>query len=268
MNISFIGGGTMAEALIGGILEAEIAPPDQVKVGEPYELRRAYLEQTYGLKTYASNLDVLAEADLVVLAVKPQSLPEVLSELKGSLESQNTVASIVAGATMQTLTSGLDHKSVIRIMPNTPAQIGAGMSVWTASKEVPEPTVSATREILKTLGEEYYVPEEKYIDMSTALSASGPAYVFLFIEALIDAGVYLGMARDMARKLALQTVLGSAQLVAETGKHPAELKDMVTSPGGTTISALAVLEDTAFRSSVIRAVEAAYNRAIELGEQK
>ena len=150
-------------------------------------------------------------------------------------------------------------------MPNTPAQIGAGMSMWTASDSVPAEAVDATRSILSTLGEEVYADDEKMIDMATALSASGPAYVFLFIEALIDAGVYLGLSRDVARQLSLQTVLGSTQLVKETGRHPAELKDMVTSPGGTTIEALRALEDGGFRASVFAAVSAAYEKSKALG---
>lgn len=256
----------MAEALIGGVIESRIAPPESVRVGEPVEIRRAYLEDKYGLKAYADNQDVLDGADLVVMAIKPQTLPYVMPDLSKSLKGSHTVVSIIAGATMATLTKGLKHKSVIRVMPNTPAQIGAGMSVWTASDEVPDDMRDATGEILRTLGEEVYVPDEKLIDMSTALSASGPAYVFLFIETLIDAGVYLGMARDMARQLVLQTVLGSTQLVKETGRHPADLKDMVTSPGGTTIEALKAFEKGGFRASVFDGVVAAYEKSKALGE--
>lgn len=267
MNISFIGGGVMAEALIGGVLEARLALPENVRVGEPVEPRRGYLEQRYGLKAYASNMDALDGAELVVLAVKPQTLPYVMPDLSRGLKKGHTVVSIIAGATMKTLTSGLKHSAVIRVMPNTPAQIGAGMSVWTASEDVEESVKTATGEILRTLGQEVYVPDEKLIDMATALSASGPAYVFLFIEAMIDAGVYLGMARDMARKLVLQTVLGSAKLVEQSGKHPAELKDMVTSPGGTTIEALRAFEKDGFRTAIFDGVIAAYDKSKALGDQ-
>jgi pyrroline-5-carboxylate reductase len=267
MRISFIGGGVMAEALIGGIVGARLAAPQDIRVGEPVEARRAYLEQRYGLKARPGNLDVLDGAEIVALAVKPQNLAEVMAELKGGLGSENTVLSIIAGAKMKTLVQGMGHHAVIRVMPNTPAQIGVGMSVWTASPDVPQSTVSATRDILRTLGEEVYVADEKYIDMATALSASGPAYVFLFIEALIDAGVYLGMPRDMARKLVLQTVLGSAELVKKSGKHPAELKDMVTSPGGTTIEALLAFEKGGFRAAIMQAVVAAYEKSRLLGEK-
>jgi len=257
----------MAEALIGGILKAGLAKPGDVRVGEPVEARRSYLEQTYGLPTDTGNLRVVDGADIVVLAIKPQNLAEVMPELRSRLGADRTVVSIVAGAAMETLTTGLNHQAIIRVMPNTPAQIGAGMSVWTAAPEVAQEHVAATGEMLRTLGEEIYAPNEKLIDMATALSASGPAYVFLFIEALIDAGVYLGMPRDMARKLVLQTVLGSTRLVAESGRHPAELKDMVTSPGGTTIEALLALEKGGFRASVLEAVIAAYEKSKALGKR-
>ena len=265
MKISFVGGGIMAEALIGGVLEARLTEAQDISVGEPVDSRREYLQSKYGLQAHSTNTDALDGADLTVLAVKPQSLPEVMSGLRGGLSGDNAVLSIVAGAKMATLVDGLSHAPVVRVMPNTPAQIGAGMSVWTAAPEVPEAKVSATRDILRTLGEEVYVPDEKLIDMATALSASGPAYVFLFIESLIDAGVYLGMPRDLARTLVVQTVLGSTKLVQESGRHPADLKDMVTSPGGTTIEALLALEEGGFRASVMNAVVAAYEKSKTLG---
>ena len=265
MKIAFIGGGVMAEAIIGGIVDAGITDADSIGVGEPVEARRKYLEETYGLRPHSDNLEAVDGASLTVLAVKPQSLPYVFPQLAGQLDADNTVLSIIAGANMKTLTSGLAHEPVIRVMPNTPAQIGAGMTMWTASASVSEDAKDTTRSILQTLGEEVYAHDEGMIDMATALSASGPAYVFLFIEALIDAGVYLGLARDVARQLALQTVLGSTQLVKDSGRHPAELKDMVTSPGGTTIEALRALEDGGFRAAVFGAVSAAYDKSRALG---
>ncbi|MCY4651660.1 MAG: pyrroline-5-carboxylate reductase [Dehalococcoidia bacterium] len=265
MKIAFIGGGVMAEAIIGGIVDAGIAAADSIGVGEPVESRRKYLEETYGLRPHSDNLEAVDGASLTVLAVKPQSLPHVFPQLAGQLDADNTVLSIIAGANMKTLTSGLAHSPVIRVMPNTPAQIGAGMTMWTASDSVTEEAKNTTRSILQTLGEEVYAYDEGMIDMATAMSASGPAYVFLFIEALIDAGVYLGLARDVSRQLALQTVLGSTQLVKDSGKHPAELKDMVSSPGGTTIEALRALEDGGFRAAVFGAVSAAYEKSRALG---
>ena len=255
----------MAEALIGGILDARLAAASDIRVGEPVEVRRTHLEQQYGLKAWPRNLEAVDGADIVVLAVKPQNLSHVLSELNNGPRQDYTIVSIIPGATIAKLAEGLNHPSVIRVMPNTPAQIGAGMSVWTASEQVPQAKIDVTRDVLRTLGQELYVTDEKLIDMATALSASGPAYVFLFIESLIDAGVYLGMPRDMARKLVLQTVSGSTKLVEESGRHPAELKDMVTSPGGTTIEALLAFEEGGFRASIFEAVIAAYEKSKALG---
>ena len=255
----------MAEAIIGGILDAGLATANDIRVGEPVEQRRSDLEQKYGLEAQADNLGVLAGAEIVVLSVKPQDLAKVMGGLAPGLSEGQVVLSIVAGARMATLVDGLKHPAVIRVMPNTPAQIGAGMTVWTASPDVSQDKVAAGRDILGTLGEELYVSDEKLVDMATALSASGPAYVFLFVEALIDAGVYVGMPRDMARRLVLQTVLGSTRLVQESGRHPADLKDSVTSPGGTTAEALLVFEGEGFRGTVIEAVVAAYEKALALG---
>ena len=255
----------MAEAIISGIVNAQVAPSSDICIGEPSEIRRSHLEETYSVRTTADNLEAIDGAELTVLAVKPQTLPYVYPQLNGSLSQDNTVVSIVAGATMSSLTSGLGHAPIIRVMPNTPGQIGAGMTMWMASAAVPCKTVDTARAIVQTLGKEIYTDDEKMIDMATALSASGPAYVFLFIESLIDAGVYLGLSRDVSWQLAIQTVLGSTQLVQETGIHPAELKDMVTSPGGTTIEALRAFEEGRFRALVFSAVNAAYEKSKALG---
>ena len=255
----------MAEAIIGGILDAGLASPGDIAVGEPSGERRDYLTERYGLEAEPDNVDALAGSTSAVLAVKPQTVPLVFEELRGYCWEGQTVISIVAGLRLDTLKSGLGTDSVIRVMPNTPAQIGAGMCVWTAAPEVSEQARLVTGRILGTLGEELYVGDEKLIDMSTALSASGPAFVFMFIESLIDAGVYMGMARDMARQLAVQTVLGSSRLVDETGRHPADLSNMVTSPGGTTAEGLRSLEEDGFRAAVLRAVIAAYEKSKALG---
>ena len=254
----------MAEAIISGILDAGLATPDDIKVGEPLESRRQHLTDKYGLTSTSNNNMVLEGAELAILAVKPQNLQEVLADIRPNMDS-HVVMSIVAGATIDTLTKGLDHTAVVRVMPNTPAQIGAGMTVWTASPEVSAKATGTVRSILSTLGDELHVEDEKLIDMATALSASGPAYVFLFIEALVDAGVYLGMPRSVAHQLAVQTVTGSARLVQESGLHPTELKDMVTSPGGTTAEALRTFEQGGFTGIVIDAVTAAYEKSKALG---
>ena len=257
----------MAEAILRGVLAAGLAKGEDISVGEPVPERCRYLSKEYGVRVNGDNLEVVSQADLVVFAVKPQDLPVTMGQLRHRLTEEQSALSIVAGARISALTKGLGHSSIIRVMPNTPAQIGFGMSLWTCSEEVSQTQRDLTQSILGTVGVEVYVAEEKYLDMATALSASGPAYVFLFIEALIDAGVHVGLPRDMAKTLALQTVYGSTKLVMETGKHPAELKDMVVSPGGTTAEGLRVLERNAVPASIIEAVEAAYHKGISLGQQ-
>ena len=266
MRLAFIGGGTMAEAVLGGALAADLAAPPDIAIGEPVPQRRDYLSERYGVQTHQDNLKTADGADLVVLAVKPQDLPTVFGQLGGKLDPAQAALSIIAGAKMSTLAQGLRHDSVIRVMPNTPAQIGCGMTLWTCSEPVSDGHREMARSMLGTVGEEIYVSDEKYLDMSTALSASGPAYVFMFVEALIDAGVYVGLPRDMARTLALQTVFGSVRLVMETGKHPGELKDMVVSPGGTTAEGLQALERGGVPAAVVDAVNAAYLKSIKLGQ--
>ena len=265
MKLAFIGGGVMAEAIMGGILAKDIVPAGDISVGEMLEDRRNTLKNKYSIYATADNQEAAGRGDLVILAIKPQNLPQVLGQLRGGLQSSQSVLSIIAGTTMSTIVDGLNHAAVIRVMPNTPSQIGEGMTMWTCSPQVDDGARELTRSILKTMGEEIYVADEKYLDMATALSASGPAYVFLFIEALIDAGVHIGLPRDMAQIMAMQTVLGSSKLAKESGRHPAELKNMVTSPGGTTAEALLELEAGGFRSSVMNAVIAAYHKSVELG---
>ena len=266
MKLSFIGGGKMAEAIVHGVLAGKLAAPGDIAVGEPVAERRAFLKGEFGVSPVADNLEAASEADLLVLAVKPQDLGTVLAQLKGSLGPEQAALSIVAGARMSTLSQGLAHDAVVRVMPNTPAQVGSGMTLWTCSSGVSEAQREMTKAVLSSVGEEIYVSDEKYMDMATALSASGPAYVFLFVEALIDAGVYVGMPRDMARTLALQTVFGSTRLVMETGRHPAELKDMVVSPGGTTAEALRVLEEQGGPAAIVAAVDAAFRKSVQLGQ--
>ena len=268
MRLAFIGGGAMAEAIIGGVLSNGLAGHSEIAVGEVVKERRQLLEQRHKVYVTADNQEASQKGEVVVLAIKPQQLAEAMSQLNGSIRGSQAVLSIVAGAKTATISQGLGTDSVIRVMPNTPAQIGAGMSIWTCSPKVDEEKRQITREILGSIGEEIYVSDEKYVDMATALSASGPAYVFVFIESLIEAGVYLGLPRDMARTLAVQTVLGSARLAKESGRDPADLRAMVTSPGGTTSEALLALEEGGFRASVINAVVAAYAKSIELGEQQ
>ncbi len=256
----------MAEAIIGGVLSAKLASPEDICVGEPISQRGQYLNGHYGVLTTPDNLKAADGADLIILAIKPQEFGNVSQQIKGKLGPQQAGLSIIAGAKLSTLTEGLGHNAVVRVMPNMPAQIGEGMSLWTATKDVGNAHREMARSILTTVGREIYVEDEKYLDMATALSASGPAYVFLFIEALIDAGVYVGLPRDMARTLALQMVYGSTKLVMETGKHPAELKDLVVSPGGTTAEGVQALEQAGVPAAIVDAVNAAYLKSIKLGQ--
>ena len=267
MKLSFIGGGKMAEAIVHGVLAGALAAPGDIAVGEPVAQRRAFLTDEFGVSAVADNLAAAAGADLVILAVKPQDLAPVLGQLKGNLGQEQAALSIVAGARMSTLADGLAHGAVVRVMPNTPAQVGSGMTLWHCSPGVTDAQRELTRAVLASVGREICVADEKYMDMATALSASGPAYVFRFIEALIDAGVYIGMPRELARELALQTVFGSAKLVIDTGRHPAELKDMVVSPGGTTAEALRVLEQQGVPAAIVAAVDAAYRKSVRLGQE-
>jgi pyrroline-5-carboxylate reductase len=266
VKIGFVGGGVMAEALIAGMRKAKLDA--EIVVGEPVEARRKALAKAHAVEATADNRKAIDGAELVVLAVKPQQLESAAKELVGGIEARQTVLSIIAGVKMHSIGLRLNHERLIRVMPNTPAQIGVGMSVWTSTPSVPAQVKDFAGRMLGALGEQLYVDDEKYVDMATALSASGPAYVFVFIESLIDAGVHLGMPNDMARKLVLQTLTGSAELMRSTGKHPGEIRNMVTSPGGTTAAGLLALEDAGFRAAVIRAVRAAHERGEQLGSGK
>jgi pyrroline-5-carboxylate reductase len=265
MKIAFIGGGVMGEAMIGGILTRGLATPGDIIVSDVDPDRLFALSQTYGIKTSANNRQAIEGSEIVVLAIKPQNLEGVTEELRGHLRAGQLVLSIVARATIATIANGLRHSSVVRAMPNLAVQVSEGMSVWTASSEVTQSQKEAARSIFGALGKELYVPDESYLDMATAVSGSGPAFVFLVIEALIDAAVHIGCSREMAGELVLQTVLGAVRLAQETGKHPAELRDMVTSPGGTTAEGLLQLEEGGLRALLAHAVIAAYEKAKTLG---
>ncbi|MFO7773549.1 MAG: pyrroline-5-carboxylate reductase [Dehalococcoidia bacterium] len=263
MKLTFIGGGAMGEAMVKCLLNKNVVGPQHIVVSDVSPLRRELLSKEYGLRTLADNRSAVENADLVVLAVKPQNSLQVMEEIKG-LSPEQIVLSIIAGATLSSLCRGLDHSSVIRAMPNMPAQIGEGMTVWTATAETGQKQKELAQTVLGALGKEIYVTDEKYLGMATALSGSGPAYVFLFIETLVDAGVHIGLPRDIAQELVIQTILGSTCTVEKTGKHPADLRNMVTSPGGTTTEALLRLEKGGFRSLLLEAVTAAYNKAQQL----
>jgi pyrroline-5-carboxylate reductase len=259
MKLTFVGGGTMAEVLIRRLVADEVVSPGQVRVVDPLDGRRELLQRQYGVETYSEPSGCMGGADVVVLAVKPQDLEKAASQM-GKLAEEQLLLSILAGVKLERLGTLFEHGSIIRAMPNMPAQVGQGMTVWTATSGVGQPHIERARTILSALGEELYVADEKYVDMATALSGSGPAYVFLFIEALIDGAVRIGMPRAMAEELAVQTVLGSTEYLRQSGKHPAELKNLVTSPGGTTAAALHELEKGSLRTLVAEALAAAYAR--------
>ncbi len=265
MKLGFIGGGVMAEAILSGALKEGVALAGEIVVSDVAEARRTHLESTYGVATVGDNGAATKGADIVILAVKPQHLAEVLGGLRGALSEPQTVLSIVAGAPIRTIADGLDYRAVVRAMPNTPAQLGQGITAWTATAQVSSARREEAKHVLSALGREVYMEDEKLIDIATAISGSGPAYVFLFIEALIEAGVFLGMSRDVARELAVHTVAGSGTMAVQTGDNPAGLREKVTSPGGTTAEALLALEEGNFRATVMSAVIAAYEKAKELG---
>src|SRR5688572_1664409 len=266
-KIAVIGPGVMAEAVIAGLLRKKLADPGNIIASGPRAQRGEELTKKYGIRSVTDNSSAVHEADVVLLSVKPQRLSEVMKGLKG-IRSDALIVSIIAGATIKKISSGLKHKAIVRSMPNTPGQIGEGITVWAASREVTEEQQEMTRSILGALGEEVFVEDESYLDMATALSGSGPAYVFLFTEALIDAGVHMGFPRRIAEQLVLQTIKGSASFYQGASRHPATLRNQVTSPGGTSAEALYYLEKAGFRTAISRAVWAAYQRSLELGKEK
>lgn len=266
MQIALIGGGNMGEAMLSAILEKGLSPAQGVSVSDISAARLQYLEKGYGVSVTSDNRLAASKGEVVILAIKPQNLAEVIAELKGQLKPTQLVLSIIAGAPLRTLAAGLSHGRVVRAMPNTPAQIGEGITVWTASAGVTDQQRGWASSILRAIGKEIYVDSEKYIDMATAVSGSGPAYFFLFVEALVEAAVHIGLPRDVAQELVLQTMLGSGHLIPRSGKQPDELRRMVTSPGGTTAEALLELEKGGFANLLRQAVSAAYKKARELGK--
>jgi pyrroline-5-carboxylate reductase len=265
-TLAFIGGGTMAEAMIRGLLERQLVPPRHIFVTGPRGERRAELTKRFGVQALASNVEAAKEAHVVIVSVKPQIVPGVLRELRGKVAADKLVLSIAAGVTLRALTSGLDHAIVVRSMPNTPAQVAKGITVWCATAAVDAAHREQTRAILGALGEEVFVEDEDLVDMATAVSGTGPTYVFLLMEALVDAAVHLGFSRRVAEQIVLQTVEGSAVFARASGKHLAELRNQVTSPGGTSAAAIYQLEKGGLRTVLSKAVYAAFQRTRELGE--
>jgi pyrroline-5-carboxylate reductase len=256
----------MGEAMISAILDKNLSSPRDITVKDISESRRQYLEQEYGITVTNDSRQAADSGDVIVLAVKPQNVADVTAELNGLINQEKLVLSIMAGVKIDTIRRGLNHNRIVRVMPNTPAQIGEGMSVWTTTEEATEQHRKWAGSILGAMGREIYVDDEKYIDMATAVTGSGPAYFFLFVESLIDAAADIGLSREMALEMVLQTMLGSGHYIQKSGKTPAELRKMVTSPGGTTAEALNVFDKEGFTRIITQAVTAAYNKARKLGE--
>ena len=266
-TIATVGSGVMAEAMIAGILRGNLVEPDQVVASHPRAERREQLAREYGIRTVTSNVEAVEGADVILFGIKPQMLGRVGREIGPHLRRGQLVLSVLAGATTAALTGILGHDQVVRSMPNTAARLGKGVSVWYATPETTEAKREQAAALLSALGHQLEVDDEKMVAMATAVSGTGPTYVFLVMEALVDAAVHLGFPRHIAHDLVIETLEGSTLFAKQSGMHPAELRNMVTSPGGTSAAALHELESGRLRTVLSEAVWAAYRRTVELGEQ-
>lgn len=266
MQVAIIGPGVMGEAIFSGLISSKSCSAKNIIISGPETDRNELLVAQYGVTSTDNNAEAVKNADIVVLSVKPQRFKMVANSLRGKIRKDALVISIVAGITMDTLDIGLDHELVIRAMPNTPSRIAMGITVWAAAEKVSEAQKENARELFRALGDEVFVDDENYMDMATAVSGTGPAYVFLFMEAMIDAAVHLGFPRRIAEQLVSQTLRGSVEFYMTNKEHPAKLRNDVTSPGGTSAEALYYLEKAGFRTAISRAVLAAYERSKELGQ--
>jgi pyrroline-5-carboxylate reductase len=267
MRVGIVGAGVMAEAIIAGLVADRAVEARALVASHPRRDRRETLAERHGIRSVAANREALANAEVVVIAVKPQMLGRVMRELRGELAADQVVVSIVAGATIRTLVDGLQHAAVVRAMPNTPSQIRRGISVWTASEACTARQRDLARGVLRALGDEREAGDETFVAMATALSGTGPTYLFSVMEALIDAGVHLGFPRELAHDLVVETLIGSAEFALRSELHPAQLRNAVTSPGGTSAAAIYELEKGRIRTVLSDAVWAAYRRTLELGER-
>ena len=267
MRVGIVGAGVMAEAIIAGLVADRAVEAGNLVASHPRRDRRDVLAERHGVRSVAANREALAGAEVVVVAVKPQMLGRVMRELRGELTADQVVVSIVAGATIRTLVDGLQHAAVVRAMPNTPSQIRRGISVWSASEACTARQRDLARGVLRALGDDREVADEAFVAMATALSGTGPTYLFSVMEALIDAGVHLGFPRELAHDLVVETLIGSAEFAQRSELHPAQLRNAVTSPGGTSAAAIYELEKGRIRTVLSDAVWAAYRRTLELGER-
>ena len=266
-RLSFLGAGNMAEAIMKGVLAAGLFKAGDLLASDTSEARLKLIHQKYGIRTTRNNREAVREGDLIILGVKPLVVDGVLAEVKSELK-EKALVSVAAGVPLSRLAAGLEREAkIIRAMPNAPALVQAGATVLAPGKGVEQETVDLILKIFDSIGKTWIL-EERYLDAVTGLSGSGPAFVFVMIEAMADGGVKSGLSREVALALAVQTVLGAAQMAMQTGDHPARLKDFVASPGGTTIAGLHELEERKVRSAFISAVEAATRRSEELGKTK
>jgi len=268
-TIAFIGPGMMAQAMIAGLVRNQVAPAENLLASGPRQERVDELKKRYGIQPFTNNAEAVRQADIVILSVKPQRLEKVLEGIAGAVRPDALVLSILAGVTIGKITGKLQGQSVVRAMPNTPARIGQGITVWTANEQATAEQRELGRQILTALGIEIFVEEEDYLDKATALSGTGPAYVYLFMEAMVDAGVHLGFSRRIAEQLVVETVRGAVNYydLHDEHRHLARLRNQVTSPGGTSAEALYYLEKAGFRTAISRAIWAAYERSTALGKE-
>ena len=266
-TIATVGSGVMAESMIAGLLRGNLVEPGQIVASHPRPDRREALAAIHGIRTVTSNAEAVKDADILLLGIKPQMLARVGSEIRDSLRPGQLVISILAGATTTALAGHLGHTAVVRAMPNTAAQLGRGVTVWYATPAVTAEQREQAAALLGALGAQIEVDDEKMVAMATAVSGTGPTYVFLVMEALIDAAVHLGFPRHVAHDLVVETLEGSTLFAKQSGLHPAVLRNMVTSPGGTSAAALHELESGRLRTVLSEAVWAAFRRTVELGEQ-
>ena len=263
-TLGVIGAGKMGEAIVSGLIKTGMIAKDRLFVGDVDGSRRTHIANTYGVRTTSNNSSVANECKILLLCVRPADVRQVLAEIRDSVTSDKLIISIVAGITTEFIVDALEKKvNLIRAMPNSPCTIGEGITALTSSEGTPERYLDQARNMFGALGKTIYIKEELF-DAVTGLSASGPAYVYLFIEALAEGGLKMGIPKNDALFLAAQTVLGSAKMVLETGEHPAKLKDMVATPGGTTVFGLYELEKVGIRAALVKAVESATIRAKEL----
>ena len=271
-RLAFIGCGVMAESIVAGMLRQNLVRPAQIATSHPRSNRRDELKLKYKVEVYEHNAEAVAalpeDDSIIVLCVKPQRIGGVLDEIKAAVKPSQIIVSIIAGAKIEYISEALNNQLIVRTMPNTPSQIGAGMTAWTCAEAVSAEQKSQVKTLLSALGKELYVENENQIDMATALSATGPTYVFMMMEAMTDAGVHLGFSREVSKELVQQTMLGSTLFAIESHKHPAELRNMVTSPGGTSAEAIYQMEKGGLRTVLSKAIYAAYQKAVDLGRKR